>query len=94
MSLNFTAKRVQCSKMIAECYIRQGHNQRAIKTIKELMEDLLPDNKDYMDIKYELADVYIKSNEYEDALKLLEEIKSADADFRDVASKIEAVKAL
>jgi curved DNA-binding protein CbpA len=94
MSLNLTEKRVQSSKLIAECYVRQGQNRKAIETIKELMEDLSPDNKDYMDMKYELADVYIKSNEREAALKLLDEIKSADAGFRDVASKIEAVKAL
>ena len=93
-ALNVTSKKVECCKMIAQCYIRQGNNQKAIDEMKKLMSETSSDQQEYMDIKYELADVYIKSSEYKDAFTLLDEIRSEDPDFRDVATKIETVSSL
>lgn len=93
-SLDVTSKKVESSKMIAECYIRQGNNQKAINEMKKLMSGISAGEQEYMDIKYELADVYIKSGEYKDAFTLLDEISSEDPDFRDVAAKIESISSL
>jgi curved DNA-binding protein CbpA len=93
-ALKLTSQKVRSTKMIAECYIRQGNNQKAIDEMKKLMSEISSDKQEYMDMKYELADVYIKSSEYTDAFTLLDEIKSEDPDFRDVAEKIETVSSL
>jgi len=93
-ALNVKSKKVECCKMIAECYLRQGKKQTAMDEMKKVIHETASDKQEYMDIKYELADVYIKSSEYEDAVTLLEEIKSEDPDFRDVTVKIKTVTSL
>jgi curved DNA-binding protein CbpA len=93
-ALNLMPKKARSSKMIAECYIMQGDNQKAIDEMKKLMSEISSDKEEYMEIKYELADVYIKTSEYKDAITLLDEIKSEVPDYRDVAEKIETVTGL
>jgi len=93
-ALHLTSQKIRSTKMIAKCHIRQGNNQKAIDEMKKLLSETSADKQEYMDIKYELADVYVKINEYEDAFTLLDEIKSEDPDFRDVATKIETVSSL
>jgi curved DNA-binding protein CbpA len=93
-ALNITSKRVQSGKMIAECYIRQGDNRKAMDEMKKLLSETTSDNEEYLDLKYELADTCIKSSEYKDAFTLLDEIRSENPDFRDVATKIETVSSL
>lgn len=88
------SKRTICSKMIAGCYADNGDYQLAIEELKQLMSELPADNDEYLEITYDLAEMYVKNNEYDNALKLYNEIQSHDAGYRDVAGRIETVSSL
>jgi len=90
-ALHATSRKVECCKMIAECYMNQGKKQKAIDEMKKVMEEIASDRQEYMEIKYELADLYMQNGDYEDAVALLGEIHSEDPDFRDVAVKLETI---
>jgi curved DNA-binding protein CbpA len=91
---NDHSKRVKCIKKIAGYYINEGDYQQAIEEFMHLVSELSPDNEEYLDVKYELADAYIKNKEYENALKLFDEIQSENAGYRDIAHKVETANTL
>lgn len=93
-ALKLTSKKVECFKMIAQCYINEGQNREAVEEMRKVMQDISVDSQEYMDIKYELADLYMKKSAYEEALALLEEIRADEPEYRDVAVKIESVSNL
>jgi curved DNA-binding protein CbpA len=85
------SRRTRCCKVIAGCYTENGDYQMAIEELNKLVSELSADNEEYLDIKYDLADAYVKNNEHENALNLYNEINSQDAEYRDIAAKIETV---
>lgn len=88
------SKKINCRKAIAGCYIKKGQYQQAIEEFKKLLWELSSDNKEFLDVKYELADMYEKNNEYKDALAQYREIQSQDAGYKDVARKVEMINGL
>lgn len=87
-------RKIRCCRVIARCCMEQGNLQGAIDEFRDLLSGLSGDSDEAMDIKYDLADMYVKKEDYNDALELYDEIYSQDAGYSDVARKIENVKAL
>lgn len=85
---------LQSLSMLASCYMEKGDYLFAIRELKKVAEAMSPDDDGYLDVRYDLAEAYIKNGQYNEALELYTEIHSRSHEFRDVAHKIEAVKAL
>ncbi len=91
---NDSLLKIRCCRVIARCYVDGGQYREAIEEFEKIVSELSDDGEDCPDIKYDLADIYAKNSEYDNALKLYDEIKSQDPGYRDVAAKIKEVKSL
>ena len=87
-------RKVRCCRVIARCYMDQDNLQGAIDEFSTLLSGMSGDSDEAMVIKYDLADIYVKNEDYDNALELYNEIYSQDAGYSDVAKKIENVKTL
>lgn len=87
-------KRLVSLSMLALCYMDKGDYTNAIKKFTSILESMSSKNASYIRIKYELAGVYIKTEENDKALKLYSEIKKQDSEFKDINEKITALKSL
>ncbi len=87
-------RKIRCGRVIARCCMELGNLQGAIDEFRELLSGLAGNSYEAMDVKYDLADIYVKKEDYDYALELYDEIYSQDAGYSDVAKKIENVKAL
>ncbi len=85
---NDPSKKLECGRGIAGCYMEKGDYGQAIEEFKRILSELSSDDKEYLDLKYELADSYLKNYEYYNAAELYQEIHSDDAGYKDVAKKI------
>jgi len=88
------SKTRQSMVMIALCHLDKGLYESAINVLNRVKESMSPSDEGYLDVLYELANAYLKNNNHEDALGVFKEIESRDAQFRDVAKKIELVESL
>jgi tetratricopeptide (TPR) repeat protein len=84
--------KIRCCRVIARCYTDGGKYREAIEEFKKIVSELSDDGEDCPDIKYDLADIYVKNSEYDNALELYYEIQSQDPGYRDVAAKIKEVR--
>ena len=91
LASNDHSKRVKCIKEIARYYVNEEDYQKAMEEFEQLLSDLSPDNKECLDVKYELADIHVKTGEYDKARKLYSEIQSEDPKYRDIEKKIKTV---
>jgi len=80
--------------MLALCYMDKKRYPLAIKEYKKVIEAMAPTDHGYLEVKCDLADAYAKNKEYENAIKLYNEIYAQDSNFRDVAHKVEILKSL
>jgi Tfp pilus assembly protein PilF len=71
-----------------------GDCGNAKKELEKLMSSLTADQEEYHDVKYALANIYEKNEEYDHALELYSEIYSEDAGFRDVARKVGTIRSM
>ncbi len=88
---NDPSKTIKCFKAITMYYIDKKDYQQAIEEYKKLLSALPDENEHCLEIKYELATIYEKNNDYENALAYYSEIHSKDIGYRDVSRKIENV---
>lgn len=88
---NDPSKKVRCSRVIAQCYMKLEQYQNAIEEFEKLLSELPVESQEYLHIKYDLAEMYEKNSQYDNALRLYQEIQTQDEAFSDVAGKIEAV---
>lgn len=88
------SKTRQCMVMIALCHLDKGLYESAINVLNKVKSSMSPYDEGYLDMQYELASAHLKNKDYENALKLFTEIQGQDAQFRDVAKKIELVEEL
>jgi tetratricopeptide (TPR) repeat protein len=84
--------KIRCWRVIARCYAEEGKYGEAIEEFEKIVSDLSDNGEECLDIQYDLADMYLKNSEYDNALKLYSEIQSRDAGYRDVAAKIKEVR--
>jgi tetratricopeptide (TPR) repeat protein len=64
----------------------------AIAEFNKILDNMLPDDANYLRIKYELAEAYMSSNDFGKALETFTEINERDPEFRDVSDKIQTLK--
>jgi tetratricopeptide (TPR) repeat protein len=88
------AKALLSSKMIALCYMEKGVFIRAISELNTLLESMPGSDERVLDIKYELAEAYMKNNDYDKALEIYSEIRTINPDYKDLSHKIDILKAL
>lgn len=84
----------QSMVMIALCHLDKGLYESAINVLNKVKASMSASDDGYLDVQYELANAYLKNKNYENALKLFNEIKGQDTRFRDVEKKIELVQEL
>lgn len=87
-------KATRSLSMLALCYMDKKLYPLAIQEYKRLMESMSPADEGYLEVKCDLADAYVKNEDYAKAVKLYIEIYSQSPRFRDVARKVEIVKKL
>ncbi|GAB4539016.1 MAG: tetratricopeptide repeat protein [Thermodesulfovibrionia bacterium] len=84
----------QSMVMIALCHLDKGLYESAINVLNKVKTSMSRSDEGYLDVQYELANAYLKNKDYENALRVFNEIKMEDARFRDVEKKIELVQEL
>ena len=85
-------RRVLTSRMIASCYMEKNEFSLAIDKFNGILEAMSPDETNYLRIKYELAEAYMRSDNTDKALEIYIEIHERDPEFRDVSDKIRTLK--
>jgi tetratricopeptide (TPR) repeat protein len=80
------------SRMIALCYMEKGVFIHAIAELNTLLESMSRDDERVLDIKYELAEAYMKNNDYEKALEIYSEIHTINPGYKDLSHKIDILK--
>jgi len=87
-------KTVQSSSMLALCYMDKKLYPLAIQEFKKTVEAIDQTDKGYLGAKCDLADAYVKNNDYAKALIIYKEVHAQDPKFRDVARKVKIIKNL
>ncbi|MEF9426887.1 MAG: tetratricopeptide repeat protein [Candidatus Mariimomonas ferrooxydans] len=87
-------KTARSLSMLALCYMDKKLYPLAIQEYKRLMESVSLADEGYLETKCDLADAYVKNEDYAKAVKFYIEIYSQSPKFRDVARKVEIVKKL
>jgi len=88
------AKALLSSKMIALCFMEKGVFIRAISELNTLLESMPGSDERVIDIKYDLAEAYMKNNDYDKALEIYSEIRTINPDYKDLSHKIDILKDL
>jgi len=83
---------VRNSRMLAMCYAEQDNYRDAIREFEKACHELSSDDSGYLDIQYELADVYMKNGDNDKAQFRYAAINQYDPTFRDVAHKMESLQ--
>ena len=84
-----SARRIACLIMQGACLRERGEFDTAIKMLNSLMKPGLS-RDDSCAVKYELILAYECAGKTDDAARLLKEIDSANPDFRDVSTRLNA----
>jgi len=83
---------VRNSRMLAMCYVEKGNHADAIAQYERAVNELSSETAGFLDIQYELAEVYMKDGDNNKALKRYLVINKYDPTFRDVAQTIESLR--
>jgi len=84
--------RVLALRMIASCYMEKNEYSLAIDEFNKILETMSPEETNYLRIKYELAEAYMRSDNTDKAIEIYIEIHERDPEFRDVFDKIQTLK--
>ncbi|UCC38282.1 MAG: tetratricopeptide repeat protein [Candidatus Aminicenantes bacterium] len=80
---------VECYSVLSHCFRKKKDFQEAVKWIEKALKLSDKDSSQSFDLKYELASLYGDLRETKKALSIYGEIKNWNAEYRDVAKKIE-----
>jgi lipopolysaccharide biosynthesis regulator YciM len=83
------SRRVECLIMQCACLRERGEVDKAISMLQALLKQGLTEDE-CCSVKYELATGYQMSGRRDDATVLLNEIKTANPDFRDINTRLNA----
>jgi len=83
---------VRNSRMLAMCYVEKGNYADAIAQYERAVNELSSETAGFLDIQYELAEVYIKNGDNNKAMERYSVINNYDPTFRDVAQKVESLQ--
>jgi len=78
--------------MIALCHIDKGLYESAINVLNKVKTSMSPSDDGYLNVQYELANAYLKNKDYENALRVFNDIKRQEPKFRDVDERIESIQ--
>ncbi len=90
---NDETKFISSSNMLGMCYMEKGVYSLAIETFRGAIEKMDSQDDSYWPMKYDLAEAYEKNGGVNQALSLFTEVYGWNSRFRDVADKIEQLKA-
>jgi len=83
---------VECYSVLSHCYRKKKDFQEAVKWIEKALKLSDKDSSQSFDLKYEVASLYEELGEAKKALNIYNEIKKWNAEYRDVAKRIEKLK--
>jgi tetratricopeptide (TPR) repeat protein len=78
--------------MLASCYMEKGVYSLAIEEFRKVLAGVPPASPVYYEIKYDLARAFMLNENHAQALQLYSEIEAENSGFKDVASRISALK--
>jgi tetratricopeptide (TPR) repeat protein len=90
---NDEKKFISSSNMLGMCYMEKGIYSLAIETFRGAVEKMDSHDDSYWPMKYDLAEAYEKNGGVNQALSLFTEVYGWNSRFREVADKIEQLKA-
>jgi len=85
---------VQSSTILGMCYMQKGLYQLAIDAFTSALMKIESRDDSYWSAKYDLAEAYEKNGNLKEALQLYTEVFGWNAKFRDVAEKVNRLKAV
>ena len=83
---------VECYSVLSHCYRRKKEFQEAVKWVEKALKLSDKESSQSFDLKYDLASLYEELKETKKALNIYNEIKKWNAEYRDVAKRIENLK--
>jgi tetratricopeptide (TPR) repeat protein len=84
---------LECSSMLGICFMEKGMPKLAIKWFEKGLKAAGRTEEEYQGLRYDLAMAHEAAGDTDKALNLFSEIYGQDANFRDVASKVQELKA-
>jgi pilus assembly protein FimV len=83
---------LECYSVLSLCYRKKKDFEEAAKWIEKALKLSDKDSSQSFDLKYELASLYEELNDAKKALNIYNEIVNWNAEYRDVAKKVEKLK--
>jgi tetratricopeptide (TPR) repeat protein len=83
---------VECYSVLSHCYRQKKDFQEAVKWVEKALKLSDKDSSQSFDLKYELASLYEELKETKKAINIYNEINKWNAEYRDVAKRIENLK--
>lgn len=92
LAANDKALETECYSVISFCHRQKKEYREALKWIDKAQGLSTKDTEQSFALKYELATLYEEMNDMKKALKVLDEVKNWNPDYRDVSEKIDSLK--
>ena len=83
---------LECASMLGMCFVEKGMPKLAVKWFDKGLSAPGRSDDEYKGLRYDLADANEQADELDDALALFEEVFGQEAQFRDVAERIEGLR--
>jgi tetratricopeptide (TPR) repeat protein len=84
---------LECSSMLGICFMEKGMPKLAVKWFEKGLKAPDRSDEEYRGLRYDLATAHEAGGDVDKALVLFADIYGQDANFRDVASKVQELKA-
>ncbi len=84
---------LECSSMLGICFMEKGMPKLAVKWFEKGLKAPDRSDEEYRGLRYDLATAHEAGGDVDKALVLFTDIYGQDANFRDVASKVQELKA-
>lgn len=84
---------LECAELLGQCYLAKGQPEEAIRQLGAGLEVPGHPREAYHSLRYTLALAYDKQGEVERALEQLERVQGEDPRFRDVATRVQLLRA-
>lgn len=92
ISVKSEDKAFESSVLLGNCFAEKGFYEQAILWFNRALEIKGKKTEDYIAVKYELASIHEKIQNWSEAFRLYNEIQKSDPTYRDVSQKILVLK--
>lgn len=86
-------REVQCRLMIGLCHREQGAHSEAVHQFKAALHSSMVNDREKLNLYFEIGMSYETMDDPKEALYYFEMVEKKDGNFRDIASRIEALQA-